>query len=208
MKARTITQKRFVELLTKKAPTVVIASGPAGSGKTLLSTYVGIQQLFEKKFERLIYTRPSVCVDEDLGTLPGTLDKKIEPFMTPFTEILSKYFNKYDIDRMFKNKIIEIVPIGYMRGRTIDNSFLICDESQNCTPRQLMMLLTRIGENNKVVLAGDPIQYDANIEDKNGLLDLMKRIDNKVFDEIELIKLSEVDVQRHPVVKQVIELYK
>jgi len=203
---RTVTQKAFLTLLNAPSVPVVFASGPAGTGKTLLSCAVGAQQLALGKVQRLIVTRPAVSVDEQHGYLPGTIDDKMDPWTRPVIDSLRKYFRPKDIDSMRKDGVVEVCPLAYMRGRTFDHSWIIADEMQNSTPSQMRMVLTRIGEGSKLVVTGDPAQHDRGY-DQNGLIDFLTRLGTS-SESIQHIQFSEQDIIRHPVIKEILEVYK
>lgn len=203
---RTVTQKAFLTLLNAPGVPVVFASGPAGTGKTLLSCAVGAQQLALGKVQRLIVTRPAVSVDEQHGYLPGTIDDKMDPWTRPVIDSLRKYFRPKDIDSMRKDGVVEVCPLAYMRGRTFDHSWIIADEMQNSTPSQMRMVLTRIGEGSKLVVTGDPAQHDRGY-DQNGLIDFLTRLGTS-SESIQHIQFSEQDIIRHPVIKEILEVYK
>lgn len=202
-------QARYVELMTRERPYIVVASGHAGTGKSILAASVGIDKLKTGMVDKIIITRPAVCVDDEQhGFLPGTLDEKMEPWIRPITDVIEKRCSKDEMQRMFRSKAIEIVPLAYMRGRTFENSWIICDEAQNCTPAQLLMLLTRLGENSKVVITGDPFQHDRGAH-TNGLTDLMLRVEstNVTGDIIDHVYFDESDVVRHPAIKFILSMY-
>lgn len=210
---RTPTQRHYVDLLTKEKPYIVIASGAAGSGKTLFATHVGVQKLQAGEVDRLIVTRPTVSVGpDDLGFLPGTLEKKMEPWVRPVFDALLHHYPKSKIERLVNDSVVEIAPLAYMRGRNFERCWIICDEAQNMTPNQMLMMLTRIGEGSKMVITGDPQQFDSAFHrsDANGLTDLLQRLsfvegeDKKM---IETVTFNEGDVQRHPVIPYVLGLY-
>jgi phosphate starvation-inducible PhoH-like protein len=204
---KNLKQMHYVNLLNAQSPPIVIASGVAGSGKTLLATAVGVEKLISGSVNKIILTRPTVPVGDDIGFLPGNLNKKMEPWIRPLHDALSRYYSKQKISKLIEDNIIEIVPLTYMRGRTFDKSWIICDESQNLTIEQTLMVLTRIGFESKLVITGDPMQHDRGFS--NGLVDLVSRIslsDNPDF--FQYIEFDENDVQRHPVISHVIKMYK
>jgi phosphate starvation-inducible PhoH-like protein len=204
---KNLKQIKYVNLLNAQCPPIVIASGVAGSGKTLLATAVGVEKLISGSVSKIILTRPTVPVGDDIGFLPGNLNKKMEPWIRPLHDALSRYYSKQKISKLIEDNIIEIVPLTYMRGRTFDKSWIICDESQNLTVEQTLMVLTRIGFESKLVITGDPMQHDRGFS--NGLVDLVNRIsssDNPEF--FQYIEFDENDVQRHPVISHVIKMYK
>jgi phosphate starvation-inducible PhoH-like protein len=184
--------------------------GPAGCGKTMLSTCVGIQKLQENEVRKLVLTRPMVAVDEELGVMPGGLLEKVGPWMMPFQDVLLSHFSKPMLEKMMKENVIEICPLAIMRGRSFDHSWIICDEAQNTTPNQMMMLLTRIGKGSKVVITGDPEQYDRGFEN-NGLNDLLRRYDylNRSCESwLSVVEFEEADVERNPVIKNILKMYR
>jgi phosphate starvation-inducible protein PhoH and related proteins len=223
---KTPTQKAYVRHLQALNPPVVVATGPAGCGKTLLATSVGIEQLQKGRVDRLIVTRPSVAVEnEQFGFLPGSLDDKMKPWMLPILDAMRYSFKPSQIDQMIKTKTVELAPLAYMRGRTLDHAWVILDEAQNTTPQQMLMLLTRIGEGTKIVVTGDMDQHDRAF-DYNGLLDLVQRIqqhrdmlqdkqeDGDVdideranLDWIKHIDFSNQDIQRHPIIPHILSMY-
>jgi phosphate starvation-inducible PhoH-like protein len=202
--ARTLTQRRYIELLTSQAP-VIISTGPAGTGKTLLACQVGSKALASGQVQRLILTRPAVSVDEQHGFLPGNLNKKMEPWTRPMFDALYRYWSVKKVQDMIYNQQIEVCPLAYMRGRTFDNSWIIGDEMQNSTPSQMKMLMTRIGEGSKMVIAGDGAQHDRGFEE-NGLADLVSRLDLN-SESIKHIMFTDDDVVRAEVIKEILKLY-
>ena len=184
------------KLLTMRKP-IVVAAGPAGCGKTLFACQVAAQRILSNQCDKIIVTRPTVSVDEELGFLPGKLEKKMEPWVKPMFEI----FEKERIQRS-----VEIVPLAYMRGRTFKNSFIIADEMQNSTPNQMKMVMTRIGDESQMVITGDFTQSDLHFK-TNGLEDLFFRISEKDLQYIDHILFDNEDIQRHPAVGEVLSLY-
>ena len=202
--ARTLNQRRYLELLTSHAP-VIVSTGPAGTGKTLLACQVGSKALASGQVQRLILTRPAVSVDEQHGFLPGNLNKKMEPWTRPMFDALYRYWSVKKVHDMMLDQRIEVCPLAYMRGRTFDNSWIIGDEMQNSTPSQMKMLLTRIGEGSKMVIAGDGAQHDRGYED-NGLSDLISRIDPESVS-IKHLMFTDDDVVRAEVIKEILKMY-
>jgi phosphate starvation-inducible PhoH-like protein len=202
--ARTLAQRRYLDLLTSHVP-IVISTGPAGTGKTLLACNAGSHALATRKVDRLILTRPAVSVEEQHGFLPGTLDEKMEPWTRPMFDALYRYMSPKKVKALMYDQVIEICPLAYMRGRTFDNAWIIGDEMQNSTPGQMKMLLTRIGEGSKMVVAGDTAQHDRGFED-NGLADLIARIDGE-SDSIGHVAFSADDVVRNDVIKEILRMY-
>lgn len=201
---RTLAQRRYLDLLTSQAA-IVIGTGPAGTGKTLLACNAGSHALATRKVERLILTRPAVSVDEQHGYLPGTLDEKMEPWTRPMFDALYRYMSPKKVKDLMADRVIEICPLAYMRGRTFDKAWIIGDEMQNSTPSQMKMLLTRIGEGSKMVVAGDTAQHDRGFED-NGLSDLISRIDIE-SENIRHVAFSSDDVVRNAVIKEILRMY-
>ena len=202
--ARTLTQRRYLELLTSHAP-IIIGTGPSGVGKTLLACQVGSKALASGQVQRLILTRPAVSVDEQHGFLPGNLNKKMEPWTRPMFDALYRYWTPKKVQEMIGDQQIEVCPLAYMRGRTFDNAWIIGDEMQNSTPSQMKMLLTRIGEGSKMVIAGDGSQHDRGYEE-NGLVDLVRRLDLD-SESIKHIIFTDDDVVRAEVIKEILKIY-
>jgi phosphate starvation-inducible PhoH-like protein len=175
---------------------VIVSTGPAGCGKTLFACQAAVQKLQTGQIQKIIVTRPAVSADEELGFLPGKLEKKMEPWIRPMMEIFEK-------ERV--QKMVEIVPLAYMRGRTFKGSFIIADEMQNSTPNQMKMVLTRIGDDSKLVVTGDLAQSDLTTT-SNGLNDFIYRL-RPDLEYIEYVKMTGEDIQRHPAVTEVLSLY-
>jgi len=203
---RTKSQLLYTHMLANSDQKIVIANGPAGTGKTLFATEYGIKHFLSGAFEKLIFTRPSVSVDEDLGYLPGTMEDKMAPWLRPIYDILYQNFTAKEIKTMFENKSIEIVPLGFMRGRTFKNTWIVADEMQNSTTSQMKMLLTRLGENSKMVITGDLEQHDKPLE-RNGLEDFLDRFKGKRSSSIASLEFDRDDIQREEVIKEVLTLY-
>lgn len=205
---KNIKQIQYVHLLNSPNLPIVIASGVAGSGKTLLATSVGVEKLISGAVNKIVLTRPTVPVGDDIGFLPGNLNEKMEPWIRPLHDALSRYYSKHKISKLIEDNIVEIVPLTYMRGRTFDKSWIICDESQNLTIEQTLMVLTRIGYESKLVITGDPMQHDRGFK-TSGLNDLIDRIyisNNSEY--FQYIEFDENDVERHPVISHIIKMYK
>jgi phosphate starvation-inducible PhoH-like protein len=204
---RNLSQEYYVELLKNPKKYIVFAIGPAGTGKTMLGVQMAIKLYKEGSISKIIITRPAVSVDEDHGFLPGTLNQKMEPWTRPIMDVFEEYYHPKEIASMLEDGIIEISPLAYMRGRTFKNAFVIADEMQNTTPSQMKMLLTRIGENSRMVVTGDLNQADRPCE--NGLLEFCNLYgDGEDSRMIAMAKFGVRDVARHPVVKEVLKLYK
>jgi phosphate starvation-inducible PhoH-like protein len=189
---------------------LVIVNGPAGTGKTLFACISAIELLKNNNIDKIILTRPLVSVEEEIGFLPGNINQKMDPWTKPILDIFSEYYNKLDIEKMIYNNILEIIPLGLMRGRTFKNSYIIADEMQNSTPNQMKMITTRIGEDSKMIITGDLNQSD--LKEKNGLDDLITRYESyNNLDElnnlIQLIKLENADIERSKIVKTIMNIY-
>jgi phosphate starvation-inducible PhoH-like protein len=207
---RNPTQQQYVNKMNKSSTNIVVAVGPSGTGKTLLAIQIGVKKLLQRQVSKLILTRPTVSVEEDIGFLPGKIEDKMLPWLRPIFDVLHKYFSKDAVQRMINDNVIELCPLSLMRGRTFENSWIICDEAQNTTPSQMKMILTRLGKNSKLVIIGDTEQNDNNLA-RNGLIDITQRLENQgegaINEGIHIIKFSQNDVQRHTVVKYVLDLY-
>ena len=204
-KPRNISQHKFLNSL-KKDYKIIIATGPAGTGKTLFGVEQGISNYIMGKYSKLIFTRPSVTTDEEIGFLPGTLEDKMAPWMRPIYDILYNFYKPDEIKKMIDDKIIEISPLAFMRGRTFKNAWIIADEMQNSTISQMKMLLTRIGENTKLIITGDCDQHDR-VNEINGLQDFLNRIKGRRSNSISSIEFEKGDIERENVVKEILEIY-
>jgi phosphate starvation-inducible PhoH-like protein len=223
---RSDNQINYVNALEDIFSPMVFGLGPAGTGKTLFACEVGIRALKSKHFDKLVITRPLVSVErENVGFLPGTMKDKMDPWTRPIIDVLNELLSKEDVENMIKSGVIEISPLAYMRGRTFKNSWIIADEMQNSTPNQMKMLTTRIGDGSKMVINGDLNQSD--LYDDNGLSDILNRIrdfshdkphdkphDNPhdkpcsdSYDNIHLIELTNLDIQRSPIVAKLLRIY-
>ena len=196
-------QKEYVRSL--KTNQITISLGPAGTGKTYLAVAVALTMLLEKKVERIILSRPAVEAGEKLGFLPGDMKDKIDPYLRPLYDSLYDLLDYDIIQRKIESGAIEIAPLAFMRGRTLKNSFAILDEAQNATETQIKMFLTRIGENSKLVVNGDPSQVDLPNKNQSGLI--KSQVILKSIKEISVINFDHQDVMRHPLVTKIIEAY-
>ena len=202
---RNVHQEDYLELLTDPDKSIVMATGPAGTGKTMLAVQMGIKMFQEGEIERIVITRPAVSVDEQHGFLPGTLEEKMAPWTRPIFDIFEEHWSTKQVRIFLENKDIEIAPLAYMRGRTFKNCWIVADEMQNATPEQMKMLLTRIGEGSKIVVTGDLAQHDRGFQN-NGLKDFTNRLTTS-FSRIGKVHFDRRDVERHPAVQDVLNLY-
>ena len=201
--AKTKNQKVLVDML--KDNQLVFAVGPAGTGKTYTGVAIAVKALKEKEIKKIILTRPAVEAGENLGYLPGDLKEKLDPYMQPLYDALRDMIPTVKLNKLLNDKVIEIAPLAFMRGRTLDDAFVILDEAQNTTPAQMKMFLTRMGMNAKFMVTGDPGQVDLPRNIISGLKDaLMVLKDEK---NIGIVHLNDKDVMRHPIVKKIIDSY-
>jgi phosphate starvation-inducible PhoH-like protein len=203
---KTSSQDHYVSLLKHASKKIVVATGPAGTGKTLFATEYGVRNFLLGNCEKLIFTRPSVSVDEDLGYLPGTLEEKMAPWVRPIYDILYQFISPKEVTALIEEKIIEISPLGYMRGRTFKNCWIVADEMQNSSVSQMKMLLTRLGENSRLIITGDLEQYDR-LNELNGLDDFLNKFRGKRSSSISSFEFTRSDIQRESVVKEVLDIY-
>ena len=201
--AKTKNQKALVDML--KDNRLVFAVGPAGTGKTYTGVAIAVKALKEKEIKKIILTRPAVEAGENLGYLPGDLKEKLDPYMQPLYDALRDMIPTVKLNKLLNDKVIEIAPLAFMRGRTLDNAFVILDEAQNTTPAQMKMFLTRIGMNAKFMVTGDPGQVDLPINIISGLKDALMILKDKK--NIGIVHLNDKDVMRHPIVKKIIDSY-
>lgn len=200
-------QESLVLALIDKRVSIAIAVGPAGTGKTYLAMQAAIKALRTGEIEKIVLTRPAVGVDDEQhGFLPGDLIAKMAPWTRPLLDVLHEYYSPKDVAQMLEDQIIEISPLAYMRGRTFKNAWIVADEMQNATPSQMKMLLTRIGVGSKVVVTGDVEQADRKTHN-NGLLDIAQRLKQTPKDGITACYLGSKDIQRHPIIDSVLEIY-
>ena len=196
-------QKKYVRALRDSE--IIISAGPAGTGKTFLAVAVALTMLLEKKIERIILSRPAVEAGERLGFLPGDMKEKVDPYLRPLYDSLYDLFHFEKIQRMIEIGDIEIAPLAFMRGRTLKNSFAILDEAQNATDTQIKMFLTRIGENSKIVVNGDPTQIDLPNNNMSGLIRSKQLLGH--LKEISIVDFDHHDVVRHPLVSKIVKAY-
>ena len=196
-------QKKYVRAL--KESEIIISSGPAGTGKTFLAVAVALTMLLDKKIERIILSRPAVEAGERLGFLPGDMKEKVDPYLRPLYDSLYDLLDYEKIQKRIEIGDIEIAPLAFMRGRTLKNSFAILDEAQNATDTQIKMFLTRIGENSKIVINGDPSQIDLPNKNLSGLNRSIELLGH--LDEINIVDFDHTDVVRHPLVSKIVKAY-
>ena len=201
--ARSEKQSEYIRYL--KESDVVMSLGPAGTGKSFLAVSVGVTMLMEKKIDRVILSRPAVEAGEKLGFLPGDMKEKVDPYLRPLYDALYELFGADKIDKKIESGEIEIAPLAFMRGRTLKNCYAILDEAQNATETQIKMFLTRIGENSKLVVNGDPSQIDLINKSQSGLIKSKNIL--KDLKEIKIIEFDHNDVVRHPLVSKIIRAY-
>lgn len=203
IRVKTLGQKVYVDSV--KNHDVVFGIGPAGTGKTFLAVTLAVTALKRGQVKRIILTRPAVEAGESLGFLPGDLKEKVDPYLRPVYDALYQILGKDQTTRLMEREIIEIAPLAYMRGRTLDNAFVILDEAQNTTIMQMKMFLTRLGFNSKMIVNGDSSQIDLPRNSHSGLLDAIEKLKN--IRQIDFVYLSAKDVVRHPVVAEIIRAY-
>ena len=201
--ARSEKQSDYIKAL--KESDIVMSLGPAGTGKSFLAVSVAVTLLMEKKVERVILSRPAVEAGEKLGFLPGDMKEKVDPYLRPLYDALYELFGADKIDKKIDSGEIEIAPLAFMRGRTLKNCFAILDEAQNATETQIKMFLTRIGENSKLVVNGDPTQIDLINKSQSGLIKSKNILED--LNEIKIIEFDNTDVVRHPLVSKIIKAY-
>lgn len=203
VKAKTLGQKKYIDCIKKN--TIVFGVGPAGTGKTYLAVAMAVKAFKAHEINRIILTRPAVEAGEKLGFLPGDLQNKVDPYLRPLYDALFDMMGAESYQRNLEKNIIEVAPLAYMRGRTLDDSFIILDEAQNTTPEQMKMFLTRLGFNSKMVITGDVTQIDLPDSKRSGLVEATKILKN--IDDIAVVKFSEKDVVRHRIVQDIVKAY-
>ncbi len=200
---KTINQRRYLEAIERND--LVFGIGPAGTGKTYLAVAMGVSALLSKKVSRIILTRPAVEAGEKLGFLPGTLQEKVDPYLRPLYDALYDMLESDKVERLLERNTIEVAPIAFMRGRTLNDSFIILDEAQNSTPEQMKMVITRQGFNSKMVVNGDVTQIDLPGGKRSGLLDAVDVL--KGVEGISFVQFDERDVVRHSLVQRIVKAY-
>lgn len=200
---KTVGQRKYVHAV--RAHDVTFGIGPAGTGKTYLAMAMAVSALREEKVTRIILTRPAVEAGEALGFLPGDLYEKITPYLRPLHDALHDMLPVEDIQKHMERGVIEIAPLAYMRGRTLNNAFIVLDEAQNSTMEQMFMFLTRLGHGSKAVITGDPTQVDLPAHKQSGLVEAVKAL--RQTDGISIVEFTRKDIVRHPLVQRIIEAY-
>lgn len=203
IKAKTLGQKRYIENIRQN--TIVFGVGPAGTGKTYLAVAQAVRAFKSHEVNRIILTRPAVEAGEKLGFLPGDLQNKVDPYLRPLYDALFDMMGAESYQRNLERGIIEVAPLAYMRGRTLDDSFIILDEAQNTTPEQMKMFLTRLGFNSRMVITGDVTQIDLPDSKRSGLVEAIKILKN--VEDIGIVRFSEKDVVRHKLVQDIVKAY-
>lgn len=201
--AKTLMQKRYLELL--ESSSILFVTGSAGTGKTYLAVAYAVSKLKKNEIKKIIITRPAVEAGEKLGFLPGDLKEKVDPYLVPIYDALNEFLGKETVDKLVEKGVIEIAPLAYMRGRTLDHAVIILDEAQNTTNNQMKMFITRLGFNSKMIITGDLSQIDLQRGLTSGLLEASKILTG--IKGIEHLHFSKFDVMRHPLVSKVIERY-
>lgn len=203
IRAKTLRQRQYVQAV--RTHDLTFGIGPAGTGKTFLAAVLGVQALLANEYERLILTRPAVEAGERLGFLPGDLQQKVNPYLRPLYDALYEFIDPEKIPNLMERGVIEVAPIAYMRGRTLNNAFVILDEAQNTSPAQMKMILTRLGFQSRMVVTGDLTQTDLPSHQASGLAVAEKILGH--VSGIAFCHLTKADVVRHPLVQQIVEAY-
>ena len=203
LKAKTIGQKRYIDSMRKD--TITLGIGPAGTGKTYLAVAMAVKAFRDHDVSRIILTRPAVEAGEKLGFLPGDLQNKVDPYLRPLYDAMFEMFGVENFNKYLERGNIEVAPLAYMRGRTLDDSYIILDEAQNTTREQMKMFLTRLGFGSRAVITGDITQIDLPEPSKSGLVEAMKVLKN--VNDIGIVRLSEKDVVRHKLVQDIVKAY-
>lgn len=204
---RNVSQEKYIRLLNDRSNHIVFALGPAGTGKTMLATQFAIKALQAGEIERVIITRPAVSSDEEHGFLPGTLIQKMEPWVMPILDVFKEHYHPMEVQKMLEDGTLEVSPLAYMRGRTFKRAIVIFDESQNATPEQMKLVMSRIGEGARIVVTGDVNQHDSKFKD-NGLRDFVSKFEDcGGVSGIAIHQFALKDVERHPVIESILRVY-
>jgi len=203
IKVKNINQFKYMETISNS--TVTFGIGPAGTGKTFLAVASAVKLYAENKIRKIVLTRPAVEAGERLGYLPGDLSQKIDPYLVPLFDALEHFFGNEKLGYLIEKRNIEIVPLAYMRGRTLNDACIILDEAQNATSNQIKMFLTRLGENSKIIITGDETQIDLYKKDYSGLKKTRKKLAN--IDEISVMEFENSDIVRNPIVSKILEVF-
>ena len=203
IKVKNVSQYKYIDTIMNS--TVTFGVGPAGTGKTFLAVASAVKMYSEDQIKKIVLTRPAVEAGEKLGFLPGDLSQKIDPYLVPLFDSLEYFFGNENLEYLIEKRNIEIVPLAYMRGRTLNNACIILDEAQNATSGQIKMFLTRLGENSKVIITGDASQIDLYITDNSGLKRTRKALSN--IDEISVMEFDNADIVRNPIVSKILEVF-
>lgn len=201
--AKTLAQKHYIDAL--ESSSIVFVTGSAGTGKTYLAVAYAVNMLKKNQIRKIIITRPAVEAGEKLGFLPGDLKEKVDPYLIPIYDALYEFMGKENVDKLIEKGVIEIAPLAYMRGRTLDNAIIILDEAQNTTTNQMKMFITRLGFNSKMIITGDTTQIDLPNHTTSGLIEATKIL--KGINGIQMVSFTKNDVMRHPLVSKIIEKY-
>jgi len=204
---RNFKQDDLLAALEDQNINIVFTTGPAGTGKTLISTLYAIREFKNNNIDKIIITRPAVSVDEQHGFLPGTLVEKMAPWTRPIFDVFEEYYHPKEVEYLLENNKVEVAPLAYMRGRTFKNSIIIADEMQNATQEQMKMLLTRIGDGSKLIVTGDLAQHDRGY-DTNGLKMFLEKLNKFDSSRIKSVEFDHTQIERHPAVTEVLRIYR
>ena len=203
---KSVAQENYLDALENTDKSIVIATGPAGTGKSYLATLFAIRSLMAGDFKKIIITRPMVSAGEDIGFLPGNIFDKLAPWSIPVLDIFKEVYPLSVLERLIKDEVVELAGLGLMRGRTLKNALIVFEECQNATPEQCLMAMTRIGEGSRMIITGDLKQHDRG-HAVSGLGDFIEKINRKSSDRIAVCHFGIADIERHPVVEDVLRLY-